>query len=242
VYRVVDGERCRFAGPKVYWLETYATRKHDTDEPNAMWADRPRGQLEKCAEAAALRAAFPEEIGDELSSDEAPRVAGGGLGAGGGVIESTATTVAGGPAGAPAAPAAEIPTRSREVAQRLEQFRRERDGGPSAPAEPADQADDQVGDAGPADAAPAVADDQAAGSGDASADAASEDPPPADLRLSDLALQFEERLRARDLTRERQADIKQEILAARDLQPFEREHLERIIRENVERFSTRKRQ
>jgi hypothetical protein len=35
-----------------------------------MWRDRPRGQLEKCAEAAALRAAFPEEIGGDLCSDE----------------------------------------------------------------------------------------------------------------------------------------------------------------------------
>ena len=35
-----------------------------------MWQKRPRGQLDKCAEAAALRGAFPEEIGDEFTSDE----------------------------------------------------------------------------------------------------------------------------------------------------------------------------
>jgi len=35
-----------------------------------MWAKRPRGQLEKCAEAAALRRAFPEEIGNEYAAEE----------------------------------------------------------------------------------------------------------------------------------------------------------------------------
>ena len=35
-----------------------------------MWANRPVGQLEKCAEAGALRRAFPEEIGNELTAEE----------------------------------------------------------------------------------------------------------------------------------------------------------------------------
>ena len=69
VYRVVNGERVAFAGPRVYWLETYSTMGK-SDAPNSMWERRPRGQLDKCAEAAALRAAFPEEIGDEFSNDE----------------------------------------------------------------------------------------------------------------------------------------------------------------------------
>lgn len=63
VYRIVQGQRVPFTGPKVYWLETYANKKRGDATPNQMWADRPRGQIEKCAEAAALRAAFPEEIG-----------------------------------------------------------------------------------------------------------------------------------------------------------------------------------
>ena len=35
-----------------------------------MWASRPVGQLEKCAEAGALRRAFPEEIGNDLTAEE----------------------------------------------------------------------------------------------------------------------------------------------------------------------------
>lgn len=70
VYRLVGGARVPFVGPKVYWIETYATVKKDSKAPNAMWAKRPRGQLEKCAEAAALRRAFPEELGNEYAAEE----------------------------------------------------------------------------------------------------------------------------------------------------------------------------
>lgn len=70
VYRMIEGKRCAFVGPKVYWKEAYATRKSKSDVPNSMWADRPRGQLDKCAEAASLRAAFPEEIGGDLAAEE----------------------------------------------------------------------------------------------------------------------------------------------------------------------------
>jgi hypothetical protein len=69
VYRELHGRVCKFVGPKVYWLESYAT-VGKTDVPNEMWRERPIGQLEKCAEAAALRRAFPEELGNELSADE----------------------------------------------------------------------------------------------------------------------------------------------------------------------------
>ena len=70
VYRIVKGLRVAFAGPQVYWTETYATRSRDDKSPNEMWGGRPRGQLDKCAEAAALRAAFPEEVGCDYISDE----------------------------------------------------------------------------------------------------------------------------------------------------------------------------
>lgn len=70
VYRLVDGVRCAFVGPKVFWLETYAKATAKTDKPNRMWEQRPYGQLDKCAEAAALRAAFPEELGSTYAAEE----------------------------------------------------------------------------------------------------------------------------------------------------------------------------
>lgn len=70
VYRMVKGQRVSFAGPRVYWQETYATTKRDDDTPNEMWQTRTRGQIDKCAEAAALRAAFPEEIGGDYIPEE----------------------------------------------------------------------------------------------------------------------------------------------------------------------------
>lgn len=70
VKRMVSGVPVEFSGPRVYWIEAYSTAKHDTDAPNDMWRNRPRGQLEKCAEAAALRAAFPEEVGSDYCADE----------------------------------------------------------------------------------------------------------------------------------------------------------------------------
>ena len=65
----LTGKERSFVGPKVYWLEAYA-KWADTDEPNEMWSNRPVGQLEKCAEAGALRRAFPEEIGNALTAEE----------------------------------------------------------------------------------------------------------------------------------------------------------------------------
>jgi phage recombination protein Bet len=69
LYRMVHGHRVPFVGPRVYWRESYATMGK-TDEPNSMWQKRPFGQHDKCAEAAALRSAFPEELGDELTAEE----------------------------------------------------------------------------------------------------------------------------------------------------------------------------
>lgn len=70
VYRIVKAQRVEFHGPRVYWLETYATAKRNDDTPNEMWLTRTRGQIEKCAEAAALRAAFPEEVGGDCIPEE----------------------------------------------------------------------------------------------------------------------------------------------------------------------------
>jgi phage recombination protein Bet len=71
VQRLVKDRLVNFTGPRVYWLETYSTASRNDVSPNSMWARRVRGQIEKCAEAAALRAAFPEEIGNEYTNDEA---------------------------------------------------------------------------------------------------------------------------------------------------------------------------
>lgn len=70
VYKIVQGQRCAFVGPKVYWKEAYATESFFSEIPNDMWKSRSSGQLEKCAEAAALRAAFPEELGGEYTAEE----------------------------------------------------------------------------------------------------------------------------------------------------------------------------
>lgn len=70
VYKIVQGIRCAFVGPKVVWLEAYATENRYSPVPNEMWDNRRSGQLEKCTEAAALRAAFPEELGNIYVAEE----------------------------------------------------------------------------------------------------------------------------------------------------------------------------
>lgn len=52
-----------------YWDENYATDSGKSDAPNAMWRKRRRGQLAKCAEAQALRKAFPE-VGQAPTAEE----------------------------------------------------------------------------------------------------------------------------------------------------------------------------
>ena len=51
------------------WKENYATVSKDSAQPNAMWRRRPYAQLAKCAEAQALRKAFPE-FGAQPTADE----------------------------------------------------------------------------------------------------------------------------------------------------------------------------
>lgn len=61
VYRMIDGQRCAFTA-REFWRENYAVKggRERSIAPNAMWSKRPYGQLAKCAEAQALRKAFPE--------------------------------------------------------------------------------------------------------------------------------------------------------------------------------------
>lgn len=67
VYKLMSGQRVPFTA-EVYWLETYG-KQGGSKLPNAMWANRPRGQLSKCAEAQALRMAFPEELSEPTAEE-----------------------------------------------------------------------------------------------------------------------------------------------------------------------------
>jgi len=68
--RLSTGEVVEFTA-KEFWRENYAIKggKEKSFAPNAMWTKRPYGQIAKCAEAQALRKAFPE-IGSEPTADE----------------------------------------------------------------------------------------------------------------------------------------------------------------------------
>lgn len=67
VYRFINGERCAFSHTE-YFSEACATTRDGL--LNSMWRKRPRGQLAKCAEAGALRKAFPDELGGVITADE----------------------------------------------------------------------------------------------------------------------------------------------------------------------------
>lgn len=67
VYRLISGERVGFSHIE-YFEEACGTMKGG--KLNSMWTKRKRGQLAKCAEAGALRKAFPEELGGMNTADE----------------------------------------------------------------------------------------------------------------------------------------------------------------------------
>lgn len=67
VYRFINGERCAFSHTE-YFSEACA--KTSEGKINSMWTKRPRGQLAKCAEAGALRKAFPDELGGVITVEE----------------------------------------------------------------------------------------------------------------------------------------------------------------------------
>ena len=55
---------------KEYWKENYASKSKFDNTPNEMWEKRSYGQLAKCAEAQALRKAFPDVVGNEYTKEE----------------------------------------------------------------------------------------------------------------------------------------------------------------------------
>lgn len=69
VYRLVDGIKCEFPGPRVFWMEARAEREYGSDVPNDMWLNAPYQQIQKCCDAAALRATFPEECGEYTAEE-----------------------------------------------------------------------------------------------------------------------------------------------------------------------------
>ena len=70
VTRLVNGSKVEFTAVE-FWKENYAMKggKERSVAPNAMWFKRPYGQIAKCAEAQALRKAFPE-VGAQPTAEE----------------------------------------------------------------------------------------------------------------------------------------------------------------------------
>jgi phage recombination protein Bet len=68
--RLPSGDIVDFTA-KEFWIENYAVKggQEKSPAPNAMWQKRPYGQIAKCAEAQALRKAFPE-IGSSPTAEE----------------------------------------------------------------------------------------------------------------------------------------------------------------------------
>lgn len=52
------------------YVQTTRDKQSNAERPNRMWATMPEVMLSKCAEALALRAAFPHELGGVYSTDE----------------------------------------------------------------------------------------------------------------------------------------------------------------------------
>ena len=70
--KLIQSHICSFQAT-IYYDEAVQTIKdYDTGNqvPNSMWLKRPKGQLIKCAEAAALRMAFPEDLSGTYVEDE----------------------------------------------------------------------------------------------------------------------------------------------------------------------------
>jgi phage recombination protein Bet len=71
VRRLMAGGQIAEFTAREFWMENYAVRggKEKSIAPNAMWTKRPYGQIAKCAQAQALRIAFPE-FGGAYTAEE----------------------------------------------------------------------------------------------------------------------------------------------------------------------------
>lgn len=69
VKKIVGGQVCEFWSDQIFYSEFVALAK-STGYPNDNWRNKPRMMMGKCALAAALRVAFPEEVGNEPTAEE----------------------------------------------------------------------------------------------------------------------------------------------------------------------------
>jgi len=67
VYKVIGGVRCAFTAT-AHWSEYCQTTKDG--RPMGLWAKMPHRMLAKCAEALALRKAFPQDLAGVYTSEE----------------------------------------------------------------------------------------------------------------------------------------------------------------------------
>lgn len=69
IKKIVQGVVCEFSSDPIYYTEFAAIAK-STGFPNDNWRNKPRMMMGKCALAAALRLAFPEEVGNLQTREE----------------------------------------------------------------------------------------------------------------------------------------------------------------------------
>lgn len=67
IYKMIEGQRCAF-GSSARWTEYVQTTREG--QPTAMWKKMPFLMLGKCAEALALRKAFPAELSGVYTHEE----------------------------------------------------------------------------------------------------------------------------------------------------------------------------
>jgi phage recombination protein Bet len=69
VYRWNSASQTKAEYPVTVWFSEVVALKRD-GKPNERWSKAPRQMLTKCTEAAALREAFPDELGGEMTYEE----------------------------------------------------------------------------------------------------------------------------------------------------------------------------